>query len=64
VAPSFAMHFFRAHLLVILCFFHVLRNELKDIVLAWFPDNGSVTHEYLAKMRRLACDETPFSQIV
>jgi hypothetical protein len=54
------MHFFEAHLLVIHCFFHVLRNELKATVLAWCPDNDSVTHKYLAEMRRLAHDETPF----
>jgi hypothetical protein len=64
VAPSFAMYFFQAHLLAILCFFHVLRNELKAIVLAWCLDNDNVTHKYLAEMRRLARDETPFLLVV
>jgi hypothetical protein len=64
VAPSFAMHFFQAHLLAILYFFHVLRNELKAIVLAWCPDNDSVIHKYLTEMRRLARDETPFLSVV
>jgi hypothetical protein len=30
----------------------------------WCPDNDSVTHKYLAEMRRLACDETPFLLVV
>jgi hypothetical protein len=60
VTPSFAMHFFQAHSLTIICFFHVLRNALKATVLAYCPDNDNVTHKYLAKMRRLARDETPF----
>jgi hypothetical protein len=64
VAPSFAMHFFQAHPLAILCFFHVLKDELKTIVLAWSLDNYSVTHKYLAEMRKLARDETPFLSIV
>jgi hypothetical protein len=64
VAPSFAMHFFQAHLLSILYFFHVLRNELKATVLVWCLDNDSVTHKYLAEMRRLARDETPFLSVV
>jgi hypothetical protein len=64
VAPSFAMHFFQAHLLAILYFFHVLRNKLKATVLAWCPDNDNVIHKYLAEMRRLARDETPFLSVV
>jgi hypothetical protein len=64
VAPSFAMHFFQAHPLAILCFFHVLKGELKAIILTWCPYDDSVTHKYLAKMRRLVCDETPFLSIV
>jgi hypothetical protein len=64
VPPSFAMHFFQAHSLAILCFFHVLKDELKNIVLAWCPNNDSVTHKCLAKMRRLAPDETPLLSIV
>jgi hypothetical protein len=64
VAPSFAMHFFQAHLVAILYFFHVLRNGLKAIVLAWCPNNDSVIHKYLAKMRRLAHDEAPFLSFV
>jgi hypothetical protein len=58
VAPSFAMHFFQVHPLAILHFFHVLRNKLKATVLAWCTDNDNVIHKYLAKMRRLTCDET------
>jgi hypothetical protein len=64
VTPSFAMHSFQAHLLVILYFFHVLRNELKATFLEWCPDNDNVTHKYLAKMKRLACNETPFLLVV
>jgi hypothetical protein len=64
VEPSFAMHFFQSHLLSILCLFHVLRNELKPIALAWRTDNDSVTHKYLMEMIRLACDETPFLSVV
>jgi hypothetical protein len=60
VVPLFAMQFFQAHHFSILCFFHVLKDELKAIALAWCPDNDSVTHKYLAYMRRLAHDETPF----
>jgi hypothetical protein len=63
VAPSFAMHFFQAHLLAILYFFHALRNELKVTVLAWCLDNDNVTHKYLAEMKRLTCDETPFLSV-
>jgi hypothetical protein len=64
VAPSFAMHFLQAHLLAILYFFHALRNELKTTVLAWCPDNDSVTHTYLVEMRRMTRDETPFLSVV
>jgi hypothetical protein len=64
VAPSFAKHFYQAHLLAILYLFHVLRNELKATVLAWCPDNDSVTHKYLTEMRRLAHDEIPFPSVV
>jgi hypothetical protein len=64
VAPLFAMHFFQAHPLAILCFFHVLKDELKAIVLAWCLDNDNVTDKYLAEMRRLARDETPFLSVV
>jgi hypothetical protein len=60
VASSFTMHFFQAHPLSILCFFHVSKDKLKGIALAWCPDNDSVTHKYLAEMRRLARNETPF----
>jgi hypothetical protein len=63
VAPSFAMQFFQAHPLAILCFFHVLKDELKATVLAWCPDNDSVTHKYLVEMKRLARDETPFLSV-
>jgi hypothetical protein len=48
VAPPFAMHFFQAHLLSIHYFFHVLRNDLKAIVLAWCSNNDNVIHKYLA----------------
>jgi hypothetical protein len=64
VAPSFAMHFFQANSLSILCFFHVLKDELKATILAWFLDNDSVTHKYLVEMGRLARDETPFLLVV
>ena len=64
MAPSFAMHFFQAHPLAILCFFYVLKDELKATVLSWCPDNDSVTHKYVAEMRRLALDETPFLLVV
>jgi hypothetical protein len=64
VAPSFAMQFFQAHRFFILCFFHVLKDELKATVLAWCPDNDNVTHKYLVEMRRLARDETPFLSVV
>jgi hypothetical protein len=60
VAPSFAMQLFQAHPLAILCFFHVLKDDLKAIAMVWCPDKDSVTHKYLAKMRRLDLDETPF----
>jgi hypothetical protein len=63
VTPSFAMHFFQAHPFSILCFFHVLKDDLKATFLAWCVDNDNVTHKYLAEMRRLARDETPFSQL-
>jgi hypothetical protein len=32
--------------------------------LAWCPDNDSVIHKYLAEMRRLARDATPFLSVV
>jgi hypothetical protein len=58
---------FSNHLLAILSFlyfFHVLRNKLKAIVLAWCLDNDSVIHKYLVEMRRMARDETPFLSVV
>jgi hypothetical protein len=64
VAPLFAMHFFQAHLLSILYFFHVLKNELKATVLAWCPDNDNVIQKYFAEMRSLARDETLFLSVV
>jgi hypothetical protein len=64
VAPSFAMRFFQAHPLVFLCFFHVLKEELKAIVPGWCLDNDSVPHKYFAEMRRLDFDETPFLSVV
>jgi hypothetical protein len=60
VAPSFAMQSFQAHPLSIFHLFYVLKDEFKDTVLVWCPDNDNVTHKYLAEMRRLDCDETPF----
>jgi hypothetical protein len=60
VAPLFAMNFFQAHFIVIHCLFHVLKYDLKAIVLAWCPDSESVTHKYLVEMKRLARVETPF----
>jgi hypothetical protein len=60
MTPSFVMHFFQAHLLAIIYLFHVLRKKLNAIVLDWCLDNDNVIHKYLAEMRRLARDETPF----
>jgi hypothetical protein len=60
VAPSFAMHFFQAHPFCHSLFLSCFKDKLKATVLAWCPDNDSVTHKYLAEMRRLARDETPF----
>jgi hypothetical protein len=54
------MHFFQAHYFAILSFFHKFKERLKVTALAWYPDNGSVTHKHLVEMRRLAPDETPF----
>jgi hypothetical protein len=56
--------FFQAHSLDILCFFHVLGNELKAKVLEWCPNNDSVIHKYLAEMRIMDHDETPFLSVV
>jgi hypothetical protein len=64
VTPSFAMHFFQAHVLAIIYFFHVLSNELKAIVLAWCLYNDSVIHKYLVEMRNMARDKSPFLSIV
>jgi hypothetical protein len=64
VAPSFAMHFFQEHLLTVLYLFYDLRNELKATALVWCPDNDNVTHKYLAEMKRLAHNETPFLSVV
>jgi hypothetical protein len=44
--------------------FHFLKNRLKATFLAWFPDNETIIHKYLAEMRRLAHDETPFLLVV
>jgi hypothetical protein len=52
--------FFQSHPLAILCFFHVLKDELKGTVLGWCPDNDNVTEKYLAEMKMMARDETPF----
>ena len=43
---------------------YVLRNKLKAIVLAWYPNNNNVIHKYLTETKRLACDETPFLLVV
>jgi hypothetical protein len=64
VAPSFAMKFCYAHHFSILCLFHVFRDELKATVLAWCPEDDSVTHKYFVEMRRLTRDETPFLSVV
>jgi hypothetical protein len=46
---------------IILSFFiQKFKEKLKATSLAWCPDNDGVTHKYLAEMRRLARDETPF----
>jgi hypothetical protein len=44
--------------------FHASRNKLEATILAWCPDIDSVIHKYLAEMRRLARDETPFSSVM
>jgi hypothetical protein len=62
VAPSFAMHFFQAHYFSILSLFSRFKETLKDTAMLWCLDNGNVTHKHLVEMRRLARDETPFSQ--
>jgi hypothetical protein len=64
VEPSFAMHFFQAHPFAIICFFHVLKDKLKATILVWCLDNDNATHKYLAEMRRMDHDETPFLSIV
>jgi hypothetical protein len=56
--------FFKPILFPFFISFRFLRNELKATVLVWFPYNDSVTHKYLAKMRILARDETPFLSAV
>jgi hypothetical protein len=48
------------HSLFLSCF----KDELKAIVLTRCPYNDSVTHKYLAEMRRLARDENPFLPVV
>jgi hypothetical protein len=58
------MQFFQAYRFAILFFFHVFKDELKAIVLAWYPNKDNVTHEYFAEMRMLARDETPFLSVV
>jgi hypothetical protein len=45
-------------------FFSCFKDELKAIVLPCCPDNDSVTHKYLAEMRRLDHDETSFISFV
>jgi hypothetical protein len=66
MAPSFAMKVFQAHILLVLYLylFYLLRNTLKVIFLDCCPYNNSVIPKYLAEMRRLAHDETPFLSIV
>jgi hypothetical protein len=64
VAPLFAIQFFQAHILAIIYLFHVLRNDLKVTFLAWCADNENITHKYIAEMRRMARDETPFLSFV
>jgi hypothetical protein len=48
------------HSLFLSCF----KDELKATILAWCLDNDNVIHKYLAEMRRLARDETPFLSFV
>jgi hypothetical protein len=60
VAPSFAMQIFPNPSFFHSLFLSYFKDNLKATVLAWCPDNDSVTHKYLAEMRRLARDETPF----
>jgi hypothetical protein len=45
-------------------FLSCFRDDLKATILAWCPYNESVIQKYLAKMRRLAHDETPFLLVV
>jgi hypothetical protein len=58
------MHFFQAHTLSIIFLFNVLKDYLNVSALVWCPDNDNVTHKYLAKMRRMAHDDTPFLSVV
>jgi hypothetical protein len=48
------------HSLFLSCF----KDELKATILTWCHDNDYVIHKYLAEMRRLARDETPFLLVV
>jgi hypothetical protein len=60
VAPSFAMKYFQAHRFSIILFISKFREKLKATVMAWCPDNYSVTHKHLVEIIRMARDETPF----
>jgi hypothetical protein len=64
MTPLFVMHFFQAHILVILYFFHGLRNKLKATILDWCLDNNNVIEKYLVEMIRMTHDETPFLSVV
>jgi hypothetical protein len=45
-------------------FISCFKDELNATILAWCLDNDNVTHKYLAKMRRMARDETLFLSFV
>jgi hypothetical protein len=64
VAPSFANAIFPSPSFFHSFFLSCFKDKLKATVLAWCPDNNSVTHKYFVEMRRLPRDETPFLSVV
>jgi hypothetical protein len=64
VAPSFANTIFPVPSFLHSLFLSSFKDMLKAIVLAWCPYNDNSTHKYLAEMRRMAHDETPFLLVV
>ena len=51
---------FPSPFIVIFSFFHNFKERLKVFSLAWWSDNGNVTHKHLVEMWRMVCDETTF----